>query len=562
MPYSITGLPSNGRTNYFNFQYDDTLTAPRGKDLAIEMLKTCDADLATLAAWFSGRQLDMSPPIMVSINTVATDAMGNPTQFVGGHWMGALLVPLQVTINIGELPMATGRLIMLARYLLISEVSEMYMRAFSPYGFNPWFRLGEGNKGEGLSRFLAEQFLLKAYPGVAGLPSLTVGTWNCTSSWLNSARSNFLEINDEDIDPASPDVGGATLFLMYLHDQLGYSIEAIINAGGGHLSNVYETLTGDSWTNAWDKFSMLVNDHYPTTPGTSGFIPGGYFPPLDTVFPVSDLTLFAAPTVATWITTASSGPIVVGVDHPAVVPIPLIITSSHPTIIPAPMPTIGAGMTSASVPLTVRPQPVGFKATKVTLTASYAGRTLKRDITVVVPGTIALGPLEIDVDRSADPCAVALVAGNAQTFVVTNLNVFPDQSGLNFAWSVTGAMPVATNTPSLTIAVLPALGTTVTMSVTVTNAQGLSAAGTYTFQTIAQPTGFQALDAELRCRLNRFRNGSLSLPPWVPIERGGGVQERLVALERQLQAVSKSMTAMSVLIRQMQEMSRQHEQVR
>jgi hypothetical protein len=280
------------------------------------------------------------------------------------------------------------------------------------------------------------------------------------------------------------------------------------------------------------------------------------------VFPVSDLTLFAAPTVATWITTASSGPIVVGVDHPAVVPIPLIITSSHPTIIPAPMPTIGAGMTSASVPLTVRPQPVGFKATKVTLTASYAGRTLKRDITVVVPGTIALGPLEIDVDRSADPCAVALVAGNAQTFVVTNLNVFPDQSGLNFAWSVTGAMPVATNTPSLTIAVLPALGTTVTMSVTVTNAQGLSAAGTYTFQTIAQPTGFQALDAELRCRLNRFRNGSLSLPPWVPIERGGGVQERLVALERQLQAVSKSMTAMSVLIRQMQEMSRQHEQVR
>jgi hypothetical protein len=204
MPYSITGLPSNGRTNYFNFQYDDTLTAPRGKDLAIEMLKTCDADLATLAAWFSGRQLDMSPPIMVSINTVATDAMGNPTQFVGGHWMGALLVPLQVTINIGELPMATGRLIMLARYLLISEVSEMYMRAFSPYGFNPWFRLGEGNKGEGLSRFLAEQFLLKAYPGVAGLPSLTVGTWNCTSSWLNSARSNFLEINDEDIDPAAP----------------------------------------------------------------------------------------------------------------------------------------------------------------------------------------------------------------------------------------------------------------------------------------------------------------------------------------------------------------------
>jgi hypothetical protein len=562
MPYSTTGLPNNGRTQYFNFQYDDALSPPRGKDLATEMMKTCDADLAMLAAWFSGRQLDMSPPINVSINTVATDETGNPTQFVGGHWIGALLVPLQLTINIGELPMTMGTPIMLARYLLISEVSEMYMRAFAPYGFNPWFRLGEGNKGEGLSRFLAEQFLLKAYLGVASLPSLTVGVWNCTNSWLNSARTNFLEINDEDIDPASPDVGGATLFLMYLHDQLGYSIEQIINAGAGHLSNVYENLMHDSWTNAWGKFSMLVNDHYPTTPGTSGFAPGGYFPPLDTVFPVSDLTLFAAPTVATWITTASSGPVVVGVDPPSVVPIPFVITSSHPTIIPALMPTIGAGMTSASVPLKVLLQPAGFNTTKVTLTASYAGRKLTRDITVVDPVSTTFEPLDIDVDRSADPCAPALVAGSAPTFVITNLNVFPDQSGLKFAWSVAGATPAVTNTPSLTIAALPAPGTTVTISVTVTNAQGLRAAGTYTFQTIAQPTGFQALEAELRCRLNRFRNGTLSIPPWVPIEHAGEVKERLVALERQVQAASKSVATMSGLIRQMQEMSRQHEQVK
>jgi hypothetical protein len=69
--------------------------------------------------------------------------------------MGALAVPLQVTINIGELPMGLGTATMLARYLLIMEVSEMYMRAFAPYTFGPWFRFGEGNKAEGLSRFLA-----------------------------------------------------------------------------------------------------------------------------------------------------------------------------------------------------------------------------------------------------------------------------------------------------------------------------------------------------------------------------------------------------------------------
>lgn len=556
---STDGLSNDGRTQYFNFQYDDRLSLSRGKGLAIQMMTTCDADLAILASWFSGRQLDMSPPINLSINTVATDAAGNPTQFVGGHWAGALFVPLQLTINIGEFPMASGTPIMLARYLLISEISEMYMRAFAPYGSDPWFRLGEGNKGEGLSRFLAEQFVLREYPGTTALPSLTVGAWNCTSSWLNSARTNFLEVNDEDIDPASPDVGGATLFLMYLHDQLGYSIESIINAGGGHLSNVYENVSipHDSWTNAWPKFSTLVNAHYPTTPGTSGFTPGGFFPPLDTVFPVSDLTVFAAPTVATWVAT-SPGTIVVAVDHPAVLPIPLVMTSSDPTIIPAPLPTIGAGTTSASVPLKVLPQAAGFMTTKVTLTVSYAGKTLTRDITVLDAGATTFDPLDIDIDRSADPCAVALVASKEQTFVITNLNVFPDQAGLTFAWSVTGAAPGATNAASLTIAALPAAGTTVTIKVTVTNPQGLKAAGTYTFQTIAPQTGFQALEAELRCRVSRFKNGSLSIPPWVPIERGGETQERLMALERQVQAASKSVTVLSRLIKQMQEMSREH----
>jgi hypothetical protein len=163
MGYVKTGLPNNGSTQFFNFQYDAGLTQARGLDLATDMMQHCDDDLALLASWFSGRQLDMSPPINVSVNTVATDAAGNPTQFVGGHWEGFLLDPLQVTINIGELPMLLGTATMLARYLLVSEVSEMYMRAFNAHGPNPWFRFGEGNKGEALSRFLATQFLLQGF---------------------------------------------------------------------------------------------------------------------------------------------------------------------------------------------------------------------------------------------------------------------------------------------------------------------------------------------------------------------------------------------------------------
>ena len=87
---------------------DQALSPARGLNLTTELMQTCDADLSLLASWFSGRQLDMSPPINVSVNSVATDAFGNPTQFIGGHWVGALVVPLQVTINIGDLPMASG----------------------------------------------------------------------------------------------------------------------------------------------------------------------------------------------------------------------------------------------------------------------------------------------------------------------------------------------------------------------------------------------------------------------------------------------------------------------
>jgi hypothetical protein len=174
MAYVTTGLPTNGRTQFFNFQYDAALSTARGLDLATDLMQHCDDHLALLASWFSGRHLDMSPPIHVSLNTVATDGAGNPTQSPSGRWgRSGGPFPLQMTINIGELQMLRGTAPMLARYLLISEVSEMYMRAFTVHGPNPWFRSSEGNKGEGLSRFLAAKFLVQTFPGIAAIPALT-----------------------------------------------------------------------------------------------------------------------------------------------------------------------------------------------------------------------------------------------------------------------------------------------------------------------------------------------------------------------------------------------------
>jgi hypothetical protein len=568
MPMSIAGLPDGvggqGRTQYFNFQYDDSLSTARGLDLAADLMNYCDDDMSQLAGWFSGRALDMSPPIIVSLVNPATDAAGNPTQTLGGSWYGAGPWPLQVTIAIGEFPMGSGTPTMLARYLLVSEVSEMYMRAINATGFrNPWFRsFSEGNKGEALSRFLAAQFLLRAYPGVAAIPSLLLpgggaAVWNVSNLWLDSAREDWLEVNDEDHAPDKV-TGCGTLFLFYLHDQLGHRIEDIINAGGGHLSNVYENLTGDSALNAWGKFSGLVDSHYPhsavatTPPGSPGGFTPSYSPPLDSVFPVPDLTVFSATPQVTWAKGPTPPVVVVGVDHASKVPppLPISITSSHPAIIPPPSVTIGASATKAITPLTVLPQAAGFTSQLVTLTASYAGRTLTSNVRVVTPDAAGLPHLEIDVDRSADPCRPLFVEGADQVFEVTNLSVFADHAGLAFAWSVSGAVPDALNTSSLRIATLPSAGTKVTIQVTVTNAQGLQAAGTLAFETVA--LDLELIDKELRCRLNRLVNLNLSIPEWDPIE-GNGRQKRLKLLGEQVRSVSSGAARVTSMIRSMEQ---------
>jgi hypothetical protein len=114
MAQTIAGLPDAGRSQFFNFQYEETLSAGRGLELAREMLMHCD-DLALLVQWISGRQLDMSQLINMSINSVV-DTNGNPVQFAGGHrGPSAGPFPLQMTINIGELPMASARTKLRAR---------------------------------------------------------------------------------------------------------------------------------------------------------------------------------------------------------------------------------------------------------------------------------------------------------------------------------------------------------------------------------------------------------------------------------------------------------------
>src|SRR5262249_33872565 len=155
-----------------------------------------------------------------------------------------------------------------------------------------------------------------------------------------------------------------------------------------------------------------------------------YEPPLDTMFPVSDLTFFAAPVEASWVKAASPPTVSIEVDHAALFPLTIDITSSDPSLITPLTVTVAAGTRGSFASLVVLPQTATFKATSVKLTASYAGRTLSRDVMVVRPEYTARPPLSIDIDRSADPCATPFVEGLTQTFLVSNLlSVFDDLGG-------------------------------------------------------------------------------------------------------------------------------------
>jgi hypothetical protein len=533
MAYVNTGLPNSGRTDYFVFQYDETLSAGRGRDLARDLMNYVDDDFRLMMGWFSGRGLDMDPPIHVSLDAVATDDKGFPTQTVGAEWQGFLTTPLHVEVYIGELPIRIGTPTMLARSLVVAEVSEMFMRNFSLPHNNPWFTpTNEGNKGEGLSRFLSAKFVRDVYPDAVALPTVRGGSFNVSDLWLNSMRDNFLEVDDGDIDP-NEKTGCATLFLFWLHDQLGFGVEEIINAGAGKLSSVYANLTGDSWVNAWPNFSGLVDSHYPHSAKKAFFSPM-YDPPFDSVYPVAELKDLDAPALLSWVVNGRENAARVFLTHPLTVNVDVMLSSDDPKTVA--VPTSVRTSSSAKVPLTVpKAQSAAFNSKEVTLTASYAGQEISTKVTVVRPGDLPVPPLVIvPVDQDDDPCAIGFLEGGSQEFVVKNAGVITDQDGLVYAWTVSGANAQNTSAPTLTIPSLPAAGTHVSLHLTLRNAAGVHTEGSYSFTTNARRTGLKEELRRFNCALGHLKEINLQIPPDVPIEEVVLPPEQLTLIEVQV----------------------------
>ena len=361
MGFTSAGLPNNGQTAHYQISYDTTLSVADGITRAAGLLAACEQDFALMSSWFAGVNLIFNFPLPVQIvNASGGASWSDPSGF-------QLIFGSSPTVVIKP---GSGTSVNVIRYLLVSEVTEMFMTSKN----NQWaesssfFQGGdEGSKGEGLSRFLGVQFQV-----ANGLGSVPPPGFGVVPTWLNGARPDFVN-NDPDDNKPDIVVGCTTLFIYYLFSQLGHGIQSIINAGASNLAGVYKNLTGQP--DGWTPFINLVNSHYP-----QGFT---YNPAGDNIFPVSNLVQFLAPNQ---ITCGYSTTTVVTLDRPAMAQVTIQLKSDNPALVQVPATvTIPVGGTSAPVPISTTAIAIPFATKSVNVHASYAGNTITIACEVVPP---------------------------------------------------------------------------------------------------------------------------------------------------------------------------------
>jgi hypothetical protein len=354
MALTNAGLPNNGQTAHCAIFYDSAI--PNGLALASGLQASCEQDFALMKGWFGGIELIFSYPIVLVIaNASGGGSWSDPSDFQLEFNLYIPIITLNALNPAGFGP--AGQTVFL-RYLFVSEMTEMFMASKQ----NGWFEntslfsgADEGSKGEGLSRFLAAQFLL-----TNGLGKIAPPTFTLASQWLNSLRADFVNNNPDDHNP-DPTNGCTTLFLWYLFDQLGFDPHSIVAAGSGTLADVYHNLTGRS--DAFGAFSGLVNSHFP--PGFT------YNPAGDSIFPVPELAQFFAPNQ---ITTGYSGSTMIFIDRSALAEVNIALISDDPTLVQVPTTvTIPIGATSTAVTISSTAIPIPFPPGPLTSTRAMPG---------------------------------------------------------------------------------------------------------------------------------------------------------------------------------------------
>lgn len=218
-------------------------------------LTALDNDFAFLQDAFSGLPMTHLFPIKVIVSDVGGGAQWSSHDISAG---------VTISVSYRSDPL-------FLRYLLASKIAEMF-EFEQGLGWHGG-RTGpgdtgsntEGDLGEGLSRFLGRQLLLKNGSTV----EITAPAFGVGNQWLaTSSRDNFISSSDSP-DPKDnqpdPKVGCTTLFINYLHTQLGFSIKDIVRAGAPSLQGVYTNLTRDEG-DPFPVFAMLLDAAFPAGP--------------------------------------------------------------------------------------------------------------------------------------------------------------------------------------------------------------------------------------------------------------------------------------------------------
>ena len=213
-----------GATEHFVVAYQHAL-GYAGVTLASGVLRACERDYARLHDWFGG-VVPATEPFTCLI--------------VRGQF-GAFHASCSGTeIHVAAF---SGHNIDLVEMVTMAEVVEVLASAQ-----NSGWNCGASN-GEALSRVLAAELYPAQLDGFA-----------TAAAWLDSDRPNFVDHNDStDQNPVS--TGCATLFLNYLHHQLGYDWRDIVTRGRNTLGETHRALTGTAST-GWPEFSALLAAHF------------------------------------------------------------------------------------------------------------------------------------------------------------------------------------------------------------------------------------------------------------------------------------------------------------
>ncbi len=390
MGQTSAGLTNGGLTDHYQISYDDSIPNGLGLLLAEQLMDECEIDFQLMQSWF-GVELNVSLPMNVQLTND-----GN-----GASWGDG-------PVNVGVFPFQTGEYV---RYLLVSEVTEMFMQTRN----NGWFYSSdEGSKGEALSRFLGLQFLLVRTQQTVPYHNASA-TFAVVPIWLNSSRPNFVDNNPDD---HNPDIitGCTTCFIYYLYDQLDFTIVDIINAGADTLADVYKNLTGK--TDAWSAFSTLVTQHYP--PGVD------YHPAGDAIFPVANLSNLSDVQITSGQTQTD---FLIGIDNVALTNITIALTCDNPALLSIPTHvTLTPGTWTNSFPLTAAPITGPIETTHIH--ASYAGKTLTNTVQILPRPSMIEGRVTDAGSHPISDAAVLITAAAPISSVIgTSLQLSTDANG-------------------------------------------------------------------------------------------------------------------------------------